>query len=243
MKNILLLCFIIIISCAFGQESTENGDTLKIKIIGVNDSLGLQIVKHSSFPINETENNLSKYYLRWNNNQDSILFFSNTFSLSSLSHFELYLLGGEFYLLDTTSISLKQLDNKGNSEVIIQHNIYRTTITTIINIDSGTIMFHSINANSVTYFLNTSYGSDFNNYDACSYSYEISFDNNNNLIIHNLVLKGGLNPLTLGRDKHTGKGKRDYLWMDCHPDKKEGVYILENGIYTYSEEKSAALKK
>lgn len=242
MKNILLLCFIAIISCAFGQENTENGDTLKMKIIGINDSLGLQIVKHSSFPFNETENNLSKYYLRRNNNQDSILFFSNTFSLSSLSHFERSL-GFGFYLLDTTSISLKQLDNKGNPEVIIQHNIYRTTITTIVNIDSGTIMFHSTNANSVTYFLNTSYGDDRNNYDECSYAYEISFDNNHHLIIHNLVLKGGLNPLTLGRDKHTGKSKRDYLWMGCHPDKKEGVYILENGIYIYSEEKSEALKK
>lgn len=242
MKNILLVCFIAMISCAFGQENTANGDTLKMKIIGVNDSLGLQIVKYSSFPFIETENNLSNYYLRWNNNQDSILFFSNTFSLSSLSHFERSL-GFGFYLSDTTFITLKQLDNKGNPEVIIKHNIYRTTITTIVNIDSGTIMFHSTNANSVTYFLGTSYGSDFNNYDECSYAYEISFDNDHHLIIHDLVLKGGLNPLKVSRDGRTVKGKRDYLFMGCHPDKKEGVYILENGIYTYSEEKSKELKK
>ena len=102
-------------------------------------------------------------------------------------------------------------------------------------------MFNSINANSVTYFLNTSYGSDFNNYSACSYAYEISFDNDNNLIIHNLIQKGGLYPSGPKRDKH--KGKRDYLFIGCHPDKKQGVYVLENGIYTYSEDKSKELKK
>lgn len=239
MKNILLACFIFLITSAFGQENSNNGDTIKVKIIGVNDSIRMQLVKHYKTTLITTPNGsviFAHYYLRWNSNQDSIpIPVSSSFVPNQPYYLPRFLPLNE---TDTCEIFLKQLDKQGLNEVIIEHSKNNSITTTIVNLDSSKIIFCSTNSQFVYYPLNTHYGDDHNNYSSCKYSYEISFDNSNNLIIHSLKQRGGLNP----NPKKQRKGKRDYVF-GCDPDKKEGVYVLQNGIYTYSEEKSKEIKK
>jgi hypothetical protein len=220
-----------------GKYSYETNNLDTMKIIGVNDSTGMQLVKHYNAKNEYTI--FAKYYLCWNNNQDSILISIPYCFESGYPHYDTPYLPSKG--IDTCNIFLKQLDKQGLFEVIIKHYKNNATITTIISLDSRKILFNAANSNFVHYSLGTNFGDERNNNSYCSYSYEIAFDEDNNLIIHKLEQQGGLYPRgPINRKK--GSGKNDYFHTCCQPDKKEGIYVLENGIYTYSESKSKEQK-
>lgn len=234
MKKYLLVYCILLVTSAFGQES----DHPEIrKIIGVHDSAGVQFVRLNRTPPITTSNGtvFTYYYLYWNNNQDSIpIPVPDSFLPKFAYHSPAFLPTDE---RDTCKISVKQLDQQGLPEVIIEHTKNNGTSTTIINLDSSQVLFKARNAYFVYYPLDTHYGNDRNNYSGCGYSYEIRFEGNR-LIIQNLKQQGGLNPDP--RKQHPGK--RDYMFPGCLPDKNEGVYILENGSYIYSKERKQSFR-
>lgn len=222
----LYIFFILFLNSVFGQEHV-----LKKEIIGANDSIGVQFVKLyvdilsniSSFMYRE------EYYFQWNNGNDSIqLYYSRAVPYFHQSDFD----NREAYQVDSCKITTKQLDKNGLPEIIIEHSTSEWRKTTIVNLDSRKIMFSAINYSSVSYEVHdaTPRSNPDQYFSSCNYSYEISFDKNDNLVIHNLQQKGGLPPI---RAANSTK-KNNYLDVFCHPDKKEGTYIIEDGVYIYS---------
>jgi hypothetical protein len=109
-------------------------------------------------------------------------------------------------------------NSSGNTQFIILDSL------------SGMILFHSVNSSWYTYGTNWTQGPE-----SCGYSYEIKFLSNGNIEIYNSKVHKGL-----GMMPQSGKGKirwhRKPTPMPVFgPDKKPGVYKLNNGKYTYTD--------
>ena len=185
MKIILHIVFILI--CSFdliGQTGDSQAMTLK-----QNDSLGVQIVKAG-------DTSKTDYFLIFNET-DSILFNSMNCSFHTTT------LGFDGITIDEP----QQLDQIGQKEIILYH-VYnnmdkfggQNKAMYIINPDTKKVMF------SGKYYHNNSYN------EHKTYSYKVSFDTNENLIINYNISQSNMDP-----------------------DVKEGMYSLVNGIYTWKK--------
>jgi len=198
---------------SFGQHSAKKVRN-KIIVLSRIDSLKIKVIKQ--IVVISAGEILSKYYIIHKEKK-----YTDTLFLSSELRGSL--------TVDSCFISVRQLDSIGKPEIIINmkkmkktlgYYQYKIATTEIWNIDTKKRMFKGVNSqiakcDNLVFIQNSLVD--------CNFSYSITFDGKQNIIIENL-----------DKGSTESQGEFHSARCSCEPIQRAGKYSLVNGLYVWT---------